>query len=292
MILNPAAGRSSNKTAIFDVVKTFDAAGYEVVLKVTEKSGDATAFTKGFAGNFDIVVCCGGDGTLNETINGLMALPNAPILGYIPVGTANDVATTLNLSKNPVKAAEDILHGKEMNLDVGVFGDKFFAYIAAFGAFTDVSYQTPQQTKNLFGHTAYMLEAMKRIPDIMPIHTIVELEDQRLEDEFVFGAVSNSTSLAGVLKLNPEMVRMDDGLFEVMLIRNPNNILKLQRVLNGLLTQKYDEKYLKFFHTAKIKFLFPDEISWTIDGEAGGMHKEVTLENRPSAVRFIVPDLL
>lgn len=291
LIVNPAAGKGTKKAQIFDVIRTFNKAGYAVTVHITEKRGDAEKFAQQYGADYEMVVCCGGDGTLDETINGILKMEGEqPKLGYIPVGTANDVATTLGLPRTPVKAAELLMRGKVLNMDIGSCRERFFSYIAAFGAFTGASYETPQNLKNKFGQLAYIVSGAKYLTQISSISLAAKWDDNEISGEFIFGSVSNSTSVAGMLKLKPEDVQLDDGMFEVILVRKPANVMQLERIVNGILTKKYDPQYVEFFHTSKIKFSFTEEVAWTFDGEDGGKHREIVLGIRPSAIKMLIPN--
>jgi YegS/Rv2252/BmrU family lipid kinase len=221
-----------------------------------------------------------------------MHLESRPPLGYIPSGTTNDLATSLELNNGIMKAAQAIVSGAQYLYDIGSFNDRFFTYIAAFGAFTDVSYSTPQQTKNSLGHLAYILEGIKRLPEIRSYRLKIEYDGGVVEDDFVFGAVTNSTSMGGILKLSPDDVRLNDGLFEIILIKNPKNLLQLQRIVSGLLMQKYDDKDVLLLHSTKIRVTALNEIPWTLDGEDGGLHREIQMTNNNKAICFMINNKL
>lgn len=292
LVINPRAGRMQSRNNLFNLINFFYQNGYEVTVYPTQKRSDATRIVMENAHRYDIVTCCGGDGTLNEVISGLMHLSTRPPLGYIPSGTTNDLATSLELNYGMMKAAQAIISGVQYLYDIGSFNDRFFTYIAAFGAFTDVSYTTPQQTKNSLGHLAYILEGIKRLPEIRSYRLKIEYDGGVVEDDFVFGAVTNSTSMGGILKLSPDAVRLNDGLFEIILIKNPRNLLQLQRIVSGLLMQKYDDGDVMLLHSSKIKITALNEIPWTLDGEDGGLHREVKIINNNKAICFMINNTL
>ena len=287
MIVNPYAGRQAAQSSLFSVIERCDAAGYNVEVHPTRGRAAVIDLVKTRANEFDLIVCCGGDGTLNEVVTGLMATETRPPLGYIPMGTTNDFATTLGIPKMPVEAAERMLKGGDYPFDVGVFNDRYFTYVAAFGAFTEVSYQTPQPLKNVLGHAAYLLEGAKRIPDIKPQRVRIEHDNGVLEDDYIFGSISNSTSVAGLIKLKGNKVSLQDGKFELMLIKNPHDITKLTNIVTSLITQDFDEKsdkYVKFIHTSKAIIDTPYGMTWTTDGEDGGRQTHVEIGIRPLAI--------
>ena len=292
LIINPAAGKGTHKAEIIDAIGVFNSSGYAVTVLLTGERGDAEVFARIYGAEYDIVACCGGDGTFDETVNGLMSIEGnyRPKVGYIPVGSTNDMANTLGLSKKPEENAKAMMHGKVLHMDMGHSRSRYFTYIAAFGAFTGASYETPQSLKNKLGHLAYVLSGAKYLTQIKPISLKAEWEDKSISGEFLFGSVSNSTSVAGMVKLKPEDVQLDDGMFEVLLIRKPSNVVQLEKIVNGILRKKYDPKYVEFFHTSKIKFSFTQEVAWTFDGEDGGKHRELLLSIKPAAIDMLIPD--
>lgn len=289
LIINPAAGRGGYKSNLGEALKTLDNGGFRTSLFFTSGRGDATDFAARYGPGYDTVACIGGDGTLSEVIAGLMRLKDPPKLAYIPMGTANDVATTLGLPKNDtVGAARRILYGEPHPFDVGGFGDdKYFAYIAAFGAFTEVSYATPQNQKKMLGHLAYVLQGMAQLPKIEVYNTRVEYDGGVIEDRLVYGSMSNSTSVAGIVRLREEMVCLGDGISELVLVKDPGGVEELGNMVTSVLTQRYDSDKLLILHTKKARFSFEKPVSWTRDGEAGGEYREVSLRNYEAPIEFI-----
>ena len=289
LIINPAAGKGSYKVNLGDALHVLDMGGYRTSLFFTAGRGDATEFARAYAKDFDTVACIGGDGTLSEVISGLMALPSPPPLGYFPMGTANDVATTLNLPKNDtIAAARRIVHGVAHPFDVGGFGDNsYFAYIAAFGAFTEVSYATPQNQKRVLGHLAYVLQGAMQLPKIESYKTRVEYEGGTIEGDFLYGSVSNSTSMAGIVHLRDDLVCLGDGLSELVLVRNPGSLAEFRSIVEGVLLQNYDNENLLILHTRKARFSFEKPVAWTRDGEAGGAYQEIELCNYHRPIQLI-----
>ena len=288
LIINPAAGRGGYKSGLADILDIFYNGGYLPTVYFTGGPGIATSLVKSEAASFDTVVCMGGDGTLSEVISGCMALDVPPHLGYIPMGTANDVASTLKLSRNPTEAAKRIVNGSPLPLDVGSFGaSEYFTYIAAFGAFTEVSYQTPQETKHVFGQLAYLLEGMSRLNKIEHYNTRVEHDNGVIEGDFVFGGVTNSTTVAGLVKLTGNAVDLADGLFEVVLVKNPKNMKSMNSIISDVLTRNYSSEHVSLLKSSNIRFLFDVPVAWTRDGENGGVHTEVQIRNNPQAVKIL-----
>lgn len=290
LIINPMAGKGGFKDNISDVLETLCMAGATVTVYMTKYSGHATELVRDNGAKYDTVVCCGGDGTLSETISGLMELEKRPRLGYIPMGTANDVASTLQIPNKPQEAAEIIMRGHTIPFDVGNMDGNYFTYICAFGAFTEVSYETPTESKQTLGHLAYVLEGLGHLGSITPEQLIVEYDDGEIEGDFIFGAVTNTTSIAGLVKLDDGIVSLGDGKFEVILINNPKNIIDLNVIVMGILSQNYNPDYVKLIKTSKVKFTFDKEVKWTRDGEDGGAYKEIVIENIMAPISFIVPE--
>lgn len=277
LLINPSAGRMTGKHVVFDLVDRADFAGYCVEVKPTRDAENIKKYLVKYGEDFDLIICCGGDGTLNATISGLMRLKKKPNLGYIPAGSTNDFAKTLNLSKDPVVAIYNILKGKKYKIDVGSFNDSYFTYIAAFGAFTEISYQTPQNLKNAIGHAAYILNGIKALPDIRPQRVKIICDAGTFEDDYLYGSISNSTSVAGLVKLDEKKVDLSDGKFELMLIKNPHDILQLGQIIDDLLSQKYASPFVKFVSIKEAIIETPDGVAWTLDGEDGQVQTRVKI---------------
>lgn len=289
LIINPAAGRGGFKSGLGEALNLLDKGGFRTTLYFTSGRGDATEFAERFAADFDVVACVGGDGTLSEVFAGLMRIENPPMLGYIPMGTANDVATTLGLPKNDtIGAARRIIEGEPHPFDVGGFGDnQYFAYIAAFGAFTEVSYATPQNQKKLLGHLAYVLQGMAALPRLESYNTRVEYDGGVFEGKLVYGSMSNSTSVAGIVRLRDEMVCLGDGESELVLVREPESVVGFGEIVDSVLSQRFDSDKLLILHTKQAKFTFDKPVAWTRDGEAGGEFQEIVLRNYKAPVKMI-----
>ena len=288
LILNPAAGNGSGMLSIGAAMEILYKNGLVPTVYYTSGVGEATSLVLEHAMKYDCVACVGGDGTLSETVAGLAQLSSPPPLGYIPQGTANDVATSLKLPKNPVQAAKLIAGGRTEKLDVGKFNENdYFTYIAAFGAFTEVSYETPRKYKQNLGHLAYLLQGMVQLPRLSAYPTIVEYDDGVIEGDFLFGSVSNTKSVGGVVKLKKLGVELNDGLFEVTLVRNPANVIQMNKIVSKVLSQNFDGGQVMMFQSKHVKFTFDRPVKWTRDGEAGGAHQQVVCENLPSAISII-----
>ena len=289
-ISNLKSGKNQIRPHFSAIIDMFVAAGYDVTVHTTQAAKDAYEVARDRGKDFDLIVCSGGDGTLDEVVSGLVELKAHPPLGYIPAGTTNDFARSLGISSNMVKAAANVLSGVPFAVDVGVFNDRYFAYVAAFGAFTDVSYQTPQQLKNTFGHLAYVMEGLKSLPTIAPHRMTVTFDNEVITDSFAYGMVTNSVSVGGFKSISGREMELDDGLFEVLLVRMPKNVFEFQAIVSAYLMQKVDERYMFFAKVSRIHFSSEEEISWTLDGEDGGSHKEVELYNMRRAIQIIRPE--
>ena len=289
LIVNPAAGREGYKNNFGEALHTLSTCGYTTTVYFTSGQGEATKIAANRGAEFDTVACVGGDGTLSETISGLMKMDNPPPIGYFPMGTANDVATTLDIPKNDmVGAARKMIMGIPHPFDVGGFGpDRYFAYIAAFGAFTEVSYSTPQEQKKVLGHLAYVLQGAMLLPKIENYHAKVEYDDGVIESDFLYGSLSNSTSVAGIVHLDENIVGLGDGKSELVLVKDPGGIEGLGQLVTSVVAQKYDTDKLIVLHTKKAKFTFDKPVAWTCDGEAGGVVDKIELYNYPSPVQLI-----
>ncbi len=290
LILNLHAGTFAVSNAIANIID--ELTKLDIVLEVyqTKKVGDGAILAAKHGLRAKLIVCAGGDGTLNEVCNGLMSLKHAPPLAYIPAGTTCDFARTLRLPIEDYKAAASIAgHGQPVPLDIGKMNHRYFAYVASFGAFTHVASSTPRKMKMNWGHLAYVIEGLKSLPSIKPIRVKIELDDAVIEEDLLFGSVSNTTSIGGLLRIDESQVLMDDGKFEIMLIKNPSNPLETPLLLSSLLNQDYQDKNLIFFSTSKLKLHFPDPVSWTLDGEDVGFHSLVEIENKKQALRIMLP---
>lgn len=239
--------------------------------------------------DFDMVCCSGGDGTLNEAIGAMMHLPAKPVFGYIPSGTTNDFATSLQIPKSVPEAVNAALSGNGYPIDVGVFGDDYFAYVAAFGLFTAITYDTPQASKNFLGHAAYMLEGVKRLRSIDAYDCKINIDGEIFSGNFVFGMASNSTSVGGFKMPSGQMVSLDDGLFEVILVKKPRSFADLQNIISALMGGEINTGSLILRKASKIRVVSKSAIAWTLDGEFGGSTIDVTVENRRQALTIMVP---
>jgi len=288
LIVNPNAGKMKAGSALLDLVSEF-ARKYEVTVFPTTKQSDAENKVIKSAADYDLIVSYGGDGTLSETVNGLAKFSckndesdspcNPPAFGFIPAGTANDFAATVGMTGNIKEAARTIMSARNRQLDFGGFNNKYFIYVAAFGLFTSVSYIVPQEMKKTFGHLAYIMEGIKQAIDIPSYRMTVEYNGKIIKDDFIVGLVTNSTSVAGMFKLDKANVKLNDGKFELTLVRDPKNPVLLSKLIMDLSIQKYDPNYIIFDKVSEIKFRSHEPVAWCLDGENGGLHKKAVITN-------------
>ena len=283
-IMNPYAGTRKAVKYLADIIGIFNRADYEVVTYMTAATGDASRIAETKTPGMDLVVCAGGDGTLNETVNGILRSGCDVPVGYIPCGSTNDFGSSLRIPTNPVKAAESIVAGEVTRYDMGKFGQRYFSYVASFGAFTKTSYATPQNVKNALGHIAYLLGSVQELSQIRNEHLRIETEDRVIEDEFIFGAISNSTSVGGILTLDPKQVDMRDGKFELLLVRAPRDLIELSDCIRALQTQKYNCAMITFLSTSKLTVYANPEMSWSLDGERQEGSEKIVVENLQHAI--------
>ena len=288
LIINPVAGRNQAQADLFKMVRVFAEHDCEVTVYPTRGPQDCTRKVLADAGRFDLVVCCGGDGTLNEMVSGMMQREEPVPMGYIPLGSTNDFAASLHLPSHVEEAALRCVEGTAFHMDVGSLNDRYFNYIAAFGAFTEASYATPQQIKNALGHLAYILEGVKSLGRLQPIHVRITADGETFEEDYLFGAVTNTVSLGGVLRLDPSRVLLDDGMYELLLVKNPQNPAEAQAMLSALMLQTYDGPLVRMLRASDILFESNHEISWTIDGEFGGSFSTTHILNNKNAVTLMV----
>ena len=285
-VFNPKAGKGKIKTHLLDIVDIFSSHDYEIIIRSTQAPRDAYEKAKEYANSVDMIVCSGGDGTLDEVVTGIMEAESSVPIGYIPAGSTNDFANSLFMPKNMTKVAEMIMEEELYHCDIGRFNQKTFAYVAAFGLFTDVSYETDQDLKNVLGHVAYVLEGVKRLFDIKSYHMKVTSDEVQAEDDFIVGMITNSRSVGGFKNHTGKNVDMNDGLFEVTLIAHPKNPLQLQEIITALVMAEDNTDLIYSFKTKKLTIESDEEVPWTLDGEFGGDHSYVDIENRHKALNL------
>ena len=288
LIVNPRAGRTRSTAPLFDAAAHFSEEGYLVSIRRTRGPGHAAEIVEEEGAGFDRVVCCGGDGTLNETVNGLMRLTNPPPLGYIPGGSTNDFAASLELSPDALQTARRITASAGRALDVGTFNGRPFVYVASFGAFTKASYSAPQSIKNDLGHLAYLLEGVRDLSTLRPYRATVTTGEEIFDGDFLFGAVTNSTSVGGLMKLQREQVVLDDGRFEMLLIPNPTSAAGLQALIRSLVLQNFEGAGVIFRHVSAVTVQTPEGFPWTLDGEYGSGAETVEIRNLRQRLTFLL----
>ena len=291
-IYNPNAGKGLLKAKLSDVLDIMVKAGYELTVYPTQRYLDAYEKIVQMNDDYDMVVCSGGDGTLDEVVTGMMKRDKEKrvTIGYIPTGTTNDFANSLHISRNILQAAHTIVRGKPFACDVGKFNKDVFVYVAAFGLFTDVPYQTDQKLKSVLGHAAYVLEGMKRLSNIPSYSLKITCGDKVIEDEIMIGMITNSKSVAGFRNIMKKDVKFDDGEFEVTLIKKPKTLLEMQEIITALLKENFNTKYMYAFKAEELLIEADEEIPWTLDGEYGGQHDKVHIVNKKQALKIMVKD--
>lgn len=278
LIINPVSGKKQVLKHIPEIIRTLMDGGYMVTTMISSRRGEATEFVRRYGRDFELVCCAGGDGTLNEVLSGMAAEGMDVPLGYIPCGSTNDFAMAHGMSTDILQAARNIASGRQQRFDTGRFGDRYFSYVAAFGAFSWLSYTTDQTKKNMLGHTAYILDGIKDLHKIRPEPLSISAKGVTYNDEYIFGAVCNTLSVAGTLELPKEVVDTADGLFEVLLIRKPDTIHDLEEIVHGLIRQDYSSPYIRFFQADSIDIINAPELEWALDGERSGYMERVRIE--------------
>jgi len=278
-VFNPRSGQERIKSKLGDIIELFSIAGHKVTVAATTKRGDATEWVENLEDGYDRVICAGGDGTLDEVVEGMSRREKKLPIGYIPAGSTNDFAGSVGIPSRISEAAKVAIGDTLFKSDVGKYNGKSFVYVAAFGAFTEVSYETPQDLKNRLGHAAYLIEALHHLPEIKPCHMHIETEHMTIDDDFILGMITNSDSVGGIKKITGTNVNLNDGLFEVTLIKNPKNTIELNAAIAALMNRDLTSRNLYCFKTDKITFKSDVAVPWTLDGEFGGEDKEVVIEN-------------
>lgn len=287
LIINPVAGQKKAAKYLPEIISVFNRAEYDVHVYITSSQNDAAEAVRKLGRTVDLIVCCGGDGTLNETINGMMREGIQVPIGYIPAGSTNDFANSLKLSGDVVTAAKQIVDGIPKPYDIGKFKERYFSYVASFGAFTKTSYTTPQNVKNALGHMAYLLEGISELSKIKKVHVRMEMESDVIEDDYLFGAICNSTSVGGILTLSPDIVDLGDGKFEILLVRAPRSIQELHECVLALSNQKYDCGMLTFRSTSQVRVITDPDMPWTLDGERSEGGADILVENLHRSIWLI-----
>lgn len=290
-IYNPKAGKAQIRSNLLDIIDVFVKAGYEVTAYPTQGAGDAIRAVRERCGGYDMVVCSGGDGTLDEVVAGMMQCPERLPVGYVPAGSTNDFANSLKIPKNMKAAADVVVNGKDFACDIGGFNGTHFIYVAAFGLFTDVSYETKQDMKNVLGHAAYLLEGVKRLSAIRSYPLRIRYDDQVIEEEFLYGMITNSYSVGGFKGITGKNVCLNDGLFEVTLVRKPSLVRDLSNISKALTDKRFHSEYIRTFMSADltIEVVGEEPLAWTLDGEYGGSHMCAQIHNCHQELIIKVP---
>lgn len=289
-IYNPKAGKAQIKSNLLDIIDIFTKAGYEVTAYPTQAAGDAIRAVRERHAGYDIVVCSGGDGTLDEVVTGMMKSDEHLPIGYVPAGSTNDFANSLKIPKNMRQAADVVVNGRDFDCDIGWFNKDVFIYVAAFGIFTDVSYQTKQDMKNVIGHAAYLLEGVKRLPSVRAYPLKISCDEESIEGDFIYGMITNSHSVGGFRGITGQNVSLDDGLFEVTLIRKPSNPLDINNIILALVDKRVKSEHIYTYSAQSVKVESGESVAWTLDGEFGGEHLTAQIENGHKALKIRIPE--
>ena len=287
-VVNPSSGTLKIKDSLLEVCQIFCNNGYEINLNATKYISDAVKEALDRNEPYDLIVVCGGDGTFNGAVSTIVKHDEQPPIGYIPSGSTNDFARTVGLSGSPTDIARQIMTGFPRTLDLGSFNNSYFSYVASFGAFTEASYNTPQDLKNKLGHLAYVLEGVKDLSTLEPCHMRISYQGNELEGNYIWGAVCNSSSIGGLIRLNQDLIDLNDGIFEVMLIKAPRTIIDLAKIITSITTQVYDPDVVQFFQTDELTIYPETEVPWTLDGEYAPGSKEIHIKNIHNAFQLIL----
>ncbi len=285
-VYNSKAGKGHLKSNLCDIIDIFTKGGYDVTAYPTQARLDGYRKIKDDGEQYDLIVASGGDGTLSEAVKALLTYAEKKPLGYIPAGSTNDCANSLNISKKLIAAAQEVVDGVYFDYDVGTFNGESFVYVAGFGAFTDVSYETKQGFKNIFGHAAYVAEGLKRVPTYRGHKMSVWHDGEVTEGDFILGLVSNAMSIGGMKNLVSNDVVLDDGLFEVVLCKTPKNPIDFSTTVSNAAFNNLSERNFITFKASHIVFKCDEKIAWTLDGEAGGEHSLAEIVNLKQAIRL------
>ena len=286
LIINPVTARSAVTPALIDVIDCFEKGGCAVTVHVTQYKNDTFDTVKKLGGDYDVIVCAGGDGTLNETVSAVISLERKPKIGYLPTGTTNDFAVSWGIPRKPLDAARKITNTEPVHTDVNLFCGRPYMYVAAFGAFTEASYSTPQSMQQNLGWSAYIIEGLKSVPSIRPIHMKIRYDGGEEEGDYLYGMVSNTRRVGGFDLKMREDISLSDGLMEVILIRKPDNPSDNGKMLGAVLMQDTSSEFITFAHTTKLSFEADEPVPWTVDGENGGAVREGELSVLERAVEI------
>lgn len=288
-VYNPRAGKAKIRSNLLDIIDIFVKAGFEVTAYPTQAAGDAVKAVRERREGYDVVVCSGGDGTLDEVVGGMMQCEERLPIGYVPAGSTNDFANSLKIPKSMIQAADVVVNGVDFACDIGLFNESSFIYVAAFGIFTDVSYETKQDAKNVLGHAAYLIEGVRRLPTVRSYELEIAYEDKVIEGDFLYGMITNSYSVGGFKGITGQDIALDDGEFEVTLIRKPTNTLELNNIIVAMVDKRVKSEHIYSFHTSKLTVRAKEPVKWTLDGEYGGEHLSVEIRNCHRALTIRVP---
>ena len=289
-VVNPVAGKMMSARYMMDILRIFNANESLPTVYTTKSSGDAGKYVEANAAYYDRVVCCGGDGTFSEVVSGIIKANIKTPVGYIAAGSTNDLARTLGIPTDIKKAAENAVSGLPFGIDIGIVNNaKIFTYVASFGLFTKTSYSTPQELKNILGHLAYLLEGVKELSNIKGYNMEIKTENEIVKGEFIFGAITNSLSIGGVFKYPRSRVSLNDGNFEIMMIKRPKDLVELGNIVNSMNNGSFNDKNILFVQAPKLTIKIASPCPFTLDGEYGGEYTEMKIENLKEKVTIFLP---
>lgn len=287
LVVNPVAGKGRGKSILFELVSRFTEYGYTVTVIPTCPDGKTEIAVREVAKDYDIIVAVGGDGTLNNVINGIIKSGSGTPLGYIPLGSTNDYASSLGLNRNIKDACDAIANGTPKEIDVGAYGDDYFVYIACTGLFAETSYMTSQQLKNALGHNAYVIKGLMSLKDTRKLYYVIHADDERIEGDFLFVSFSNTLSAGGIIKFSDDIVKFDDGYFELSIVRAPKNIAETTALINGLMKSRFDADVFVQKRAKRLVIECETATGWSLDGENGGIHETICLSVKEKAIKLI-----
>lgn len=288
LIVNPKAGKIKSRNRLFSLVKQISLRADVCNMVMTRRPADATAIVEKNHSKYDIIACLGGDGTLNEVITGIMNVQSDISLGFIPAGTTNDFARSHQMVRNIRQSADDIMTGEVVALDLGQFENSYFTYIASIGAFTAVSYKTPQVAKNALGYGAYLLFSISHFASLRKHRVTIKSNGESVDEDVIFLAITNSTSVAGMLKYPKNEVRTDDGLLEMLIIRYPKNIYQWFEIVIELTKGNYHHPLIEMRSLSSVTIESPEALNWCLDGEFGGAYKKAAIQCLPKKFNLIL----
>ena len=287
LLLNPVAGKGKGKERLFEIIDRLYSHGYQVTAIPTDIDGKANLILQNEWHNYSKLVCVGGDGTLSGAVNAYIAGNCEIPMGYIPLGSTNDFAATLGISKKLLDACDRIAESEPKFIDVGKFNDRYFSYIACTGLLTEVSYMTSQQLKNMLGHNAYLLKGVFALKNAKKIRYTVKTDSETIEGDYLFASVSNTEKAGGVFKFPKGEIQLDDGYFELTLLKAPNGIYEMTTLINDLINGKVKGSSFVKRKVRHATIEINQPRGWSLDGENGGMTQSANISVVENKLLFL-----